>query len=147
MKTSKEGINLITKFEGLRLKAYLCPAHVRTIGYGHTGPEVTVDLVITKEQALEWLKCDLERFEAFISSCILWPISQPQFDALVALAFNIGASAFSSSTLRRYLNQGNVLEAYRQFAVWNKVKGKVCEGLVRRRQAEAEMFLRGMDKD
>ena len=147
MKTGKDGVDLIVKFEGLRLRSYLCPAQVWTIGYGHTGSDVGPTTVITKEKAVELLKRDLERFEACISSSVVWPISQYQFDALVALAFNIGASAFCRSTLLRYLNQGNVLEAYRQFAAWNKVNKKVCNGLTRRRLAESELFLRGMDHD
>jgi lysozyme len=145
MKTSKDGIDLIIKFEGLRLKSYLCPAQVYTVGFGHTGSDVGPTTVITKEKAVELLKRDLERFEACISSSVVWPISQAQFDALVALAFNIGASAFCRSTLLRYLNQGNVLEAYRQFSVWNKVGHEICAGLTKRRLAESELFLRGMD--
>jgi lysozyme len=59
MITNKAGLELIKSFEGLRLKGYLCPAGVATVGYGHTGPEVKVGMVITLAQAEAYLRFDL----------------------------------------------------------------------------------------
>ena len=52
------GLDIIKKYEGLRLKAYLCPAGIPTIGYGHT-KGVVLGQVCTKEEAEEWMKSQL----------------------------------------------------------------------------------------
>ena len=140
MKLSDKGIALITSFEGLRLTAYRCSANVLTIGYGHTGGVKEGDR-ITKEQAIEYFRKDVERFEKAVLKYVTVPLEQHQFDALVSLAFNIGAGAFKSSTLLGILNSGNYIGAASQFLRWNKAGGKVLKGLARRRDAEKDMFL------
>ena len=60
MKTSQNGIDLIKKFEGCRLKAYKCPANVWTIGYGHTKGVEPYE-IITLAEAEELLRKDLEK--------------------------------------------------------------------------------------
>ena len=140
MKLSDKGIALITSFEGLRLTAYRCQANVLTIGYGHTAGVKEGD-GITKEQAIKYFRKDVERFEKAVLEYVTVPLEQHQFDALVSLAFNIGAGAFIGSTLLGMLNQGNYIGAASQFLRWNKAGGKVSKGLVRRRDAEKDMFL------
>lgn len=139
--TSPKGIELIKAHEGCRLHAYLCPAKVWTIGYGHTG-DVTPGLVITQPQADALLKRDLrERFEPYVNELVRVPINQNMFDALVSLTFNIGVNAFRKSTLLRLLNERRYTEAAAQFQRWNKGGGRVLTGLVRRRAEEANLFL------
>lgn len=144
MKLSEQGIDLITSFEGLRLSAYQCQAGVWTIGYGHTGGVKPTDK-ITKEQAVEYFRKDVSRFEEAVSRLVKAPLTQHEFDALVSLAFNIGIGAFSKSTLLKLLNDNEREAAAKQFARWNKAGGAVSKGLTRRRRAETQLFLLGLE--
>jgi lysozyme len=65
MKISLEGLSLIKKFEGCRLKAYYCSGGVLTIGYGHTGGVKETD-TITQEEADELLEKDVLKFEEYV---------------------------------------------------------------------------------
>lgn len=140
MKTSQKGIDLIKRFEGCRLKAYKCPANVWTIGYGHTG-NVKPNDVITQEQAEELLKRDLISFENSVSKLIKIAVTQNEFDALVSFAFNVGVGALANSTLLKLLNAGNTKGASEQFGRWVYAGNKVLEGLIKRRNAERELFM------
>ena len=136
MKTSQNGINLIKQFEGCRLTAYLCPAGVWTIGYGHTGNVKQGDK-ITSAQSEAMLIADLERFEKNVSkyaSKYQW--AQNEFDALVSFAYNIGSidQLTASGTRSRRVIADKILE-------YNKANGQVLSGLTRRRQAERDLFL------
>ncbi|WP_019099941.1 lysozyme [Chromobacterium haemolyticum] len=141
MKTSDAGIALVKSFEGLKLIAYKCPAGVWTIGYGHTGPDVTPGQVITQAQADALLARDLERFEAGVARLVKVPMTQNQFDALVCFSYNLGLGALQGSTLLRLLNAGDYAGAAAQFPRWNKAGGKELPGLTRRRSAEHALFL------
>lgn len=141
MRTSQNGVDLIKHFEGCRLTAYKCSAGVWTVGYGHTGPDVSPSLVITQLQAERLLEQDLQVFERAISKLITIPLSQYEFDALIAFTFNVGAHALDQSTLRRMLNAGDHSGAADQFLRWNKAGGRVLEGLTRRRTSESALFL------
>ena len=145
MQLSQQGMLLITDFEGLNLHAYLCPAKVWTIGWGTTvypnGKRVKACDTCTYQQAMYYKQHDLRRFIEVINKNVCVPLSQQQFDALVSLVYNIGAEAFCQSTLLKKLNQGNYVAAAEQFLVWNKSRGQVLNGLVRRRQKERELFL------
>ena len=141
MKTSKKGIELIKKYEGLKLKAYKCPAGVWTIGYGHT-KNVKQGDTITEKQAEILLIYDLNDFENCIKKNVRIPLSQNQFDALVSLCFNIGCGNFLKSTLLKKLNEGKIAEAAKEFLKWNKADGKELAGLTKRRQEEMELFLK-----
>ncbi len=139
MKTSYKGINLIKRFEGLRLEAYRCPAGVWTIGYGHTKGVKEGD-IITEEQAEHFLKKDLEPVEKVVNrECM--GINQNQFDALVSFVFNVGETAFCRSTLLKCVkaNPAN-LNIKGEFARWNKAGGMILAGLLRRRRAETELY-------
>ena len=72
MKISNNGLAIIEKFEGCQLKAYVCPAGVLTIGYGHTGSDVKPGMTITKEQAVELLKKDVAKFEKVVEKYKIW---------------------------------------------------------------------------
>jgi lysozyme len=147
MKTSIQGLNLIKIFEGCKLKAYKCPADIWTIGYGHTKDVKSYD-VITKDKSDELLKKDIIWVESVINKNVKAILNQNQFDALASFVFNVGENAFRSSTMLKYLNSSNeILQASKQFKVWNKVydnkRGIYIEsqGLTNRRKKEMELFL------
>lgn len=139
MNTGKAGIDLIKHFEGLRLKSYLCPAKVWTIGYGSTGKDIGPGMVWSEQQAEDRLRHDLGRFEKAVRR-LAPKTTQSQFDALVAFAFNIGEGALAKSTLLKLHNAGDYAGAQKQFARWNRAGGKVLAGLTRRRAAEATLY-------
>lgn len=139
MQIGRKGLELIKSFEGCRLEAYICPAGVPTIGYGHTHG-VRLGQIISQKQADDLLLEDLDQFVKAVNRLVIVPLNQNQFDALVSFVFNIGIGAFTSSTLLRLLNQRAYNEAADQFKRWNKGGGKVLKGLVRRRQAEEDLF-------
>ena len=142
MKTSAEGLSLIKKFEGCELYAYQCSAGVWTIGYGHT-KDVEPGMQITKEDADEMLVEELHEYESYINDFVTAPLSQNQYDALVSWVYNLGPTNLSQSTLLRELNQGNYNGVPSEIRRWNKAGGKVLDGLVRRREAEALMWSGG----
>lgn len=141
MNISANGVKLIQQFEGLRLKAYQDAVGVWTIGYGHTGPDVTPGLVISQAQADALLARDLNRFETGVSRLVQVPLNQNQFDALLSFSYNLGLGSLQNSTLLRLLNQRDYAGAASQFPRWNKAGGKVLPGLTRRRAAEQALFL------
>ena len=140
MKTGAEGIDLIKNFEGCELKAYWCPAEVLTIGYGHTA-NVHEDDEIEEADAEELLKADLEEFEEYVEQYVEPELTQNQFDALVAWTFNLGPGNLKESTLLKRLNEGDFDDVPNQIRRWTKAGGKELPGLVRRREAEALLFL------
>lgn len=150
MKMSADGLALVKEFEGLRLKAYKCPALVWTIGYGHTSsagaPIVTSDLEITRDEAEEVLKRDMGQYEDGVRKLVTIGITQGQFDALVDFAYNAGVGALAKSTLLKRVNAGRFDEVPAEFMKWTKGGGKELPGLVRRRRAEVKLW-RGMDTE
>jgi len=140
MKISPAGLELIKAHEGLRLKAYKCPAGVWTIGYGSTGPHVRPGLVITDKEAVDLLIRDVARFEAAVNRLVKVPLNQNQFDALVSFVFNVGVGAFEKSTLLRLLNGGRYEAVPAQLMRWTKAKGRELPGLVKRRRDEGTLW-------
>ena len=139
METSNEGISLIQKFEGCELEAYQCSAGVWTIGYGHT-KDVVEGMTITKEQAEQMLVDELHEYENYINEYVNVALSQNQFDALVSWVYNLGPANLKASTMLKVLNSGKYEDVPAQMKRWNKAGGKVLEGLIRRREAEACLF-------
>lgn len=143
MRVSQKGINLVKKFEGIRLTAYTCPAGVLTIGYGHTGSDVKPGMKIDEKEAERLLWQDTESAQQTVSSFVTARINQNEYDALVSFVFNIGPTAFVNSTLLRLLNKGadrKVVAA--EFARWVKAGSDApVPGLVRRREEEKKLFL------
>ena len=139
MRTGDAGINLIKSFEGLRLEAYkpVITEKYYTIGYGHYGADVTPNMSITKDFAEALLRYDLYRFENAVNSYERnW--TQNQFDALVSFTYNCGVANLKRLVTNR--TNGQIATA---IVKYNKAGGKVLKGLVRRREAEQELFLRG----
>jgi GH24 family phage-related lysozyme (muramidase) len=149
MKTSDAGLKLIMQFEGLRLKAYRCPAGVWTIGYGHTSaagvPDVRDGMRISAQEAEAILKKDLAGFEAAVAGLVKKELTQAQFDVLVSFAYNCGVGALKGSTLLKRVNAGAFDAVSAELMKWTKAKGKELPGLVRRRRAEAALW-RGLPK-
>ena len=141
-----KGYLLITKFEGLRLKPYLCSAKIPTIGYGNTyypdGKRVTLlDKDITKQQAFDMFKEVANRFAKRVDELVTSNLNQNQFNALVSFAYNVGTGNFSSSTLLKKVNKNpNDLTLKAEFLRWNKAGGKVINGLTNRRNEEADLY-------
>ena len=145
MKISQAGIALIKRFEGCKLKPYLCPAKKWTVGYGHVlGNGVTLAVAdnrtFTQGEADEFLGSDIERFERGVLRYCTVHLSQSQFDALVSFAYNLGVGTVQRSTLRQKLNRQDYEGASKELLKYDKVNGKALKGLTRRRQAEYRLF-------
>lgn len=146
LKLSQRGLELIKSFEGLKLKPYLCPASIPTIGFGNTyypdGTKVKLtDPAITQEKAEELLKFLLVTYEKAVDSFCRDDISQGNFDALTSFAYNLGNGNLQKSTLIKKVNANpKDVTIADEFLKWNKAKGAVLKGLTRRRQAEANLY-------
>lgn len=141
MKVGEKGLALIKESEGLRLKAYKCPAGVWTIGYGHTGKDVVAGMEISESRAVALLKQDLRVAEVYLNSLGI-NFSQNAFDSLCSFIYNLGVGAFSKSTLRKKIVAKADDEAITDEIVkWVNAGGKPLIGLKRRRVKEANLFL------
>lgn len=144
MQLSKNGLNLIEHYEGLRLFAYQDSIGLWTIGYGTTvyptGTRVAKGDACTVDQANSYIQHDLQKFEKGVNDLIHVPLNQNQFDALVSFSYNLGLSNLASSTLIKLVNQKQFDAAANEFQKWNRAGGKIISGLTIRRQAEANLF-------
>ena len=144
MKTSPKGVSLIKSFEGCRLKAYKCPAGVWTIGYGHTAGVKEGD-TITQEQADEYLRNDLEKYEkAVMKYDGIYRFNQNQFDALVSFTYNCGVGNLKNLTQS---GKRTLAQISTKLLIYNKAGGVVLRGLQRRRAAEKELFDAPIESD
>ena len=139
MKCSQEGLELIKKFEGCKLKSYKCPAGVWTIGYGHT-EDVKEGDIVSPQEADKLLRADVFKFEEYVADNVMVNLTQNQFDALVAWTFNLGVGNLRNSTMLKKLNNADYTSVPFEMKRWNKAGGKTLDGLVRRRQAESLLF-------
>lgn len=146
MKTSNSGVALIKGFEGKRLVAYDDGVGVWTIGFGTikypNGVRVKRGDKCTEAQAEQYLRNDLITFENALNQLVKVPLNQNQFDALVSFTYNLGETNLRSSTMLKKLNAKDYKGAAAEFQKWNKAGGKVMNGLVKRRKAEMELFLK-----
>jgi len=134
------GLELIKKFEGCKLKSYLCPAGVPTIGYGHTYG-VKLDRTISVEEAEVLLDHDYQEAEDDVLEVVTVPLTDNQLGALTSFVFNLGKGNFGSSTLLKKINKGDFTGAANEFDRWIFSKGVKLNGLIARRAAEKELFL------
>ncbi len=138
-KISDIGFNKLKEFEGFRGTAYYCPGGKLTIGFGHTGMDVHPGDVISEYWAEHLLKADLYDLEKQVESLGDW--NQPQFDALVSFAYNLGFYKLKTSTLMKTIKEGGNMRAIKQeFKKWVYAGGKIQPGLVKRRDWEAKRF-------
>lgn len=147
MKIPENAIKLIKEFEGLKLKAYLCPAGVWTIGYGHTHG-VHQGQTITEKEAEEMLLDDL--YDAMDGTLIYCPIlkkNPEKLGAIISFVFNLGAHRLAGSTLRKRINEEDWKLASLEIKKWvyAEVKGKKVKlpGLIKRREAESKYLYEG----
>jgi GH24 family phage-related lysozyme (muramidase) len=144
---SAQGLAIIKRHEGRRLRAYRDPVGVWTIGYGHTSragaPRVRRGMRISEAEAERILLVDIGRVEAAIRPLLRRTPTQHQHDAMVSLAFNIGTKAFARSSVLRFFNAGEYrrsADAFRLFVKGGRPK-RTLPGLKRRRAAERRHFL------
>lgn len=154
MKVDATFMDFLSREEGIRRFTYLDSNNVPTIGIGHkirksekSSGKITINSIavkyqegLTTEQILALCLQDIKYAETCINGCIQVRLTQNQFNALVSFAFNVGISAFSSSTLRRKLNMGLYDEVPTQLIRWVYDGGKVVRGLINRRNAEIELW-------
>ena len=132
-------LDLIKKYEGLRLEAYKCPAGVWTIGYGHT-KGVMPKMKISKEEAEQFLKQDVSIVELQVVNTV-GKLAACKIDALVSFAYNVGVAAFRRSTLCRKVKANSDDASIRtEFGKWVYAGSKKLPGLVKRRAEEADMY-------
>jgi lysozyme len=167
MKLSKAGSDLMHRYEGFRSRAYLCPAHIWTIGYGHVlyQEQIRLPMVRTEEKPASmirkefplkqednrvWTKQEIEElfaqdvatFERGVLRLVPSAASsQGRFDALVSISFNFGLGNLQRSTIRMRANRGDHTGAAEAFMMWTKAGGKELPGLVRRRKEEMALYL------
>jgi lysozyme len=137
---SPVGLAMLKGFENLRLEAYQDVRGVRTIGYGHVGPEVVAGLTWTPGQATVALGEDVSWAVKTVQDSVTVPLLQHQFDPLVSFTFNVGATAFIKSTLLHLLNTGDFVGTALQFGHWVYAGSLLSSGLANRRKVEAAMF-------
>jgi len=142
MKPSARCEAFIKGFEKCRLVAYLPTKKDKpTLGWGSTGPDIKLGMSWTQAHADARFATDLAIFSQAVSARIdVARTTQGQFDALVSLAYNIGAQAFAASTLLKLHNAGEYIGAAAQFARWNKQDGVALGGLTTRRAGEAAIY-------
>lgn len=143
MNFNNAGLALIKSFEGVRLRAYQDMRGIWTIGYGHTGPDVHAGQVINEREAEQYLKGDLLRFEHGVEQAVAGvPTTDNEFTAMVCLAFNIGMGNFKTTSVLKYHLMGKKKLAAAAFMLWVNVgKIKKVRGLIRRRDAEAKLYV------
>lgn len=144
--TGPEGIALIKKFEGFRKAPYKCPAGIWTIGYGSTKGADTKPIHIntpdiSEKDAEALLVRDVKGAERAVRKYVSVPLCSFQFDALISFVYNLGEGNFRDSTLLRELNVSNIEGAASEFDRWVFAGGQRMAGLVKRRAAEAALFM------
>jgi lysozyme len=143
---SQKGLSLIKKFEGVKLKPYLCPAGIPTISIGCTyyedGTKVKMtDAPISEARATDIFLNVIKHYERSVDSFCRDDINQNQFDALVSFCYNLGAGALKSSTLLKKVNiNPNDPSIANEFAKYKYSDGKILKGLINRRLSESELY-------
>lgn len=134
-------LEIIKKYEGYSSKAYKCPVGVWTVGYGHTGYDVTESTTITMEEAELLLKKEVENLQGQILFLLDNKATVNELDALTSLVYNVGLGAFKKSRLLKRINlkdNGELIS--KEWIEFNKVNGKVVKGLLRRRAEEICLY-------
>lgn len=145
MKMSAKGLKLLMEWEGVRLRPYKDAAGLLTVGCGHLIQKTDkLSYPLTTTQALDLLAADVTRFETAVASSAHPPppitLNQDQFDALVIFAFNVGVSAFKTSSALKAINTGDLAAVPDKLMMWVKAGGKFCQGLANRRKKEIALW-------
>lgn len=154
-----EALDLIKSFEGYlkplndgtgRVKPYLCPAGVPTLGWGNTrypdGSKVKMtDPPVTRERATELLASELREDEASVQKNTLGVVwHELMYGAATSFTYNCGSGAFRGSGFRKAILDKRWDDVPRELRKWRMGGGRVLAGLARRREAEAAMFMAGV---
>jgi lysozyme len=149
MHMTDEGIALIKQWEGFRAHAYRDPVGILTIGYGHTSmagaPRVHDAMQVTESEADAMLRRDVNAVAQDVARALRCNVSPQQFSALVSFCYNVGAENFRKSSVLDAVNRHDLQSVPRRLALWTKAGGRILPGLVKRRAAEAAMFIGGSD--
>jgi lysozyme len=138
---SAVGLVGLVVHEGYTDKAVIpVPGDVPTIGFGTTEGVKLGDRT-TPPAALERALTDVGKYEGALKRCVRVPLHQHEYDAALQLSYNIGAGAFCKSTVVRRWNAGDYAGGCEAFLMWNKVNGRVVQGLVNRRERERKLCL------
>lgn len=140
MKLNDQGIDLIKKFEGCRLDAYLDVAGIPTIGWGTVGTDIHLGLSWTQEDCDKILIADLDHVQSQVKKVLQVDLTDNEFSAICSLIYNIGIGNFKKSTLLDCLNEREWDLAAAEFPKWDHAGGRVVAGLLKRRMAEKELF-------
>lgn len=148
MKISQNCLDLIKQWEGFKVKAYLDPVGIPTIGFGTirypNGQSVEIGDVVSEAEAEAFLKLECDEIAEVVNESVTKSINQNQFDALVSFCYNVGTGAFKGSTLLKKLNQSDFNGAANEFPRWNKATKDgikvVLPGLTNRRKDEKALF-------
>jgi len=143
--TSQNGLNLITQFEGFVPHPYQDQNGIWTIGYGSTHyedgtPVEQGDDDITKDEAMQLLAIFVQKFEAVVNADVTADINQNQFDALIDFVYNVGPGHFANSTVLKVVNGESDVDIATAFMMWDVAGGGPNPGLIRRRQAEIDLY-------
>jgi lysozyme len=146
MRVDQRALDLIKRFEGFRSQTYLDPVGIPTIGYGTTaragvGIDPKPGMRITEADADGYMRKGLEKFAAQIRPMIKQPVTPAEFGAFLSLAYNIGPGAFRRSSALKHFNAGDKARAADAFRLWRYAGGRELPGLVKRREAERDLFL------
>ncbi len=141
MQTSENGLNLIKTFEGFRATAYPDGAGY-SIAFGHQIKPGERFGTVTEAEGLELLRGDVKTAESRVLKTFRRELSQNEFDALVSFAFNLGGFS-KAPQLVAAVNSGDRAAAAEKFKLYNRSNGTVSDGLINRRQREADLFLNG----
>ena len=149
--------DLCIQFEGFHSNPYFDPVWYPTRGYGellegkryteaYGKPELQDKILsrwesVTHPQAVANLESTLRKFQVSVLKLIHIELSDAKEGALIDFCYNLGAGALQRSTLRRVINRGDFDEAPAQFMRWVRAGNRVWPGLVRRRRAEADLWL------
>jgi len=136
-----DAMDLIRANEGLKLRAYRCPAGVWTIGWGHTrGVEPGDEISVAEADRL--LAEDVAEVERQMLDVLDHAeLTRNQSAALVSFIFNVGIGAFSRSTLCRRIKADPSDPRIRgEFMRWTRGGGNVLPGLVSRRMQEVALY-------
>lgn len=152
MRSSLEAVLLILSWEQLRLKVYRDAGKKLTVGWGHLVREADrlwEGEEISRDRANSLFMKDLEEHEEETRKAInvlkngITILSPDRFGALTSLCFNIGGTRFLTSTAARMVREGSLDKVPDAIRMWNKVQGRVSEGLVARREAECRLWEKG----
>lgn len=142
MNVSEACVELVAKFEGCQLKAYVCPAGKLTIGYGHTEGVKPNHTLKSEKEAKKLLKKDLKKYAEYVNRCvkekkITFALNQNQFDALTSFVYNCGYA-----NLQTLVSGRDAKTVAEKMLLYKKGGGVVLPGLEKRRKAEQELFLK-----